>query len=90
MSEEAGKRLKMLRLGMGFQTIRGFAAHLDVAEDRYDKWEKGKALIPPEVVQRLRDEFGITSDWMYYGEVSGLSVKLLEDLGLRRRTLAAS
>lgn len=65
---------------MGYATIRSFAADVGVNEDRYDKWEKGKAMIPPEVVEDLKRAFGVTADWIYYGEESALPRALYADL----------
>lgn len=80
MSEAVGQRLSALRRAMEFDTIRAFAKALDVNEDRYDKWEKGKALIPPEVVLSLKVKFGVTADWLYFGEESSLPRRLHQDL----------
>ena len=65
---------------MGYETIRAFAKALDVNEDRYDKWEKGKALIPAEAVWSLKVKFGITADWLYFGEEASLPRRLFQDL----------
>jgi transcriptional regulator with XRE-family HTH domain len=65
---------------MGYATIRAFAEEVGVNEDRYDKWEKGKALIPPEFVETLKRLFGVTSDWLYFGEESALPRALYTDL----------
>lgn len=78
--EGVGRRLKSLRLARGFDTIRAFAKDLEVEEDRYDAWEKGKSLLPPQVALLLRRRFGITSDWLYYGDTAGLARGLYEEL----------
>lgn len=75
-----GERLKALRLAKGFDTIRAFAKDLGVEEDRYTTWEKGKALIPPQSVADLIDRFGVTADWLYFGDPAGLSQTLYSEL----------
>lgn len=80
MTEAVGKRLQQLRLAKDFDYIRHFAEAIGVNEARYDKWEKGRALVPPEVVLRLKAMYGITADWLYYGEESGLTVSLAAEL----------
>ncbi len=80
MREDAGRRLNQLRIAKGFATKRAFAQVIGVEEDRYDKWEKGLALIPPAIVLTLVQRFGITSDWLYFGNESGLTVVLQQDL----------
>lgn len=72
MSEAVGRRLQRLRIAKGFEFIRHFAKDLEVGEDRYDKWEKGKALIPPEEALKLKRRYGITSDWLYFGDETAL------------------
>jgi transcriptional regulator with XRE-family HTH domain len=80
MRSESGRRLQLLRIAKGFATKRAFAQTIGVEEDRYDKWEKGMALIPPAIVLTLVQRFGITSDWLYFGNESGLTVVLQQDL----------
>lgn len=75
-----GKRLELLRVAKGFDTIRGFAKEIGIEEDRYTTWEKGKALIPPQIALDLVARFGVTTDWLYSGDVSGLPQRLLSEL----------
>lgn len=75
-----GRRLQALRLAHGYDTIRAFARALEVEEDRYTAWEKGKALIPPQITSMLKARFGVTADWIYFGDHAGLSVSLYESL----------
>lgn len=78
--EAVGQRLNSLRLAKGFDTIRSFAKAMDWEEDRYTAWEKGKAMIPPLETAALRARFGITSDWLYYGDEAGLTRAMHEAL----------
>jgi plasmid maintenance system antidote protein VapI len=80
MSEEVGDRLKQLRVAMAYPKLRHFAEMLGVPEDRYDKWEKGKALIPPDEARKLKTQFGITADWLYYGDEASLPHALWREL----------
>jgi len=80
MTEKVGKRLKALRLARGYEKLRAFALDIGVNEDRYDKWEKGKAMIPPEYVEILIDRFGITADWLYFGDAKNLPKSLYDEL----------
>lgn len=78
--EAVGTRLAQLRVAKGFQKQRHFAAELAVPEDTYTKWEKGKALIPPYYVALLKQLFGVTADWVYFGDASALPQTLYADL----------
>lgn len=75
-----GKRLRALRVAKGFDTLRAFAHDLGPEEDRYDAWEKGKSLIPAQFVEVLRDRYGVTADWIYFGDASGLTVAMHKEL----------
>lgn len=76
----SGERLQALRSSQGYDQIRSFARDMGLEEDRYTAWEKGKALIPPQVVSMLKSRFGVTADWLYFGETAGLPVSLYESL----------
>lgn len=78
--ENVGLRLAVLREAVGFKKQRHFAEHLGVPEDTYTKWEKGKALIPPHYVLELKRKFGITADWLYFGDESALPRALYSEL----------
>lgn len=80
MRVETGQRLKLLREALEIRTIRGFAGEIGTGEDRYDKWEKGEVLIPPPWAEVLVDRFGITTDWLYLGNSSGLPQRLYSRL----------
>lgn len=79
-TEASGKRVGALRLALGFDTLRGFARDLDVEEDRYTAWEKGKALLPPQILETIRARYGVTADWVYFGDPSGLPARLYDSL----------
>lgn len=72
--------MRALRISRGFEKQRHFAAEIGVPEDRYDKWEKGKALIPADVVQNLKQMYGVTADWLYFGDTSSLPQALYVEL----------
>jgi len=78
--EAVGKRLRLLREGKEIDTQRAFAEQIGVHEDTYTKWEKGKALIPPYYVLELKRKFGVTADWLYFGDESALPRSLYTEL----------
>ena len=77
---DVGRRLEQLRRSLEFEKLRPFAKKIDVPEDTYIKWEKGKALIPPQQVMELKRRFGITADWLYFGDMAALSPALKTEL----------
>jgi transcriptional regulator with XRE-family HTH domain len=78
--EAVGARLAQLRVAKGFDKQRHFAAEIDVPEATYTKWEKGKAMIPPYYVSELKRLFGVTADWVYYGDATALPQNLYAEL----------
>lgn len=80
-NEDAGRRLKALRLVLGYETMRAFAAELNVREDTYRAWELGISCVPPEWGLVLANRYKITLDWLYRGDAGAmtheLAVKLL-------------
>jgi len=78
--EAVGMRLAQLREGKGFKKQRHFANEIGIPEETYTKWEKGKALIPPYYVLELKRKFGITADWLYFGDESALPRALYTEI----------
>ena len=52
------------------------AEETGVHEDRYRAWEIGSNLVPPDYVTELFERWGVTHDWIYRGDHTGLSPKL--------------
>ena len=76
---DMGRRLKILRR---IHSIRqeDLAEALSATKDQIKQWEIGRASTPPEYVGVLIEKFGITSDWVYYGIVDGLSAAKLREI----------
>lgn len=77
-----GERLKQTRLALGFTRMRRLAEITGESEDTLGSWERGRTLVPPPFVQKLRNLYGVTADWVYYGDPRGLphdlALKLLD------------
>lgn len=69
---ECGARLVAARVALGFDTMREFANHMNIKEDRYDKWEKGTNGIPNWFIWMLKRRHGITFEWIFDGDPSDL------------------
>jgi len=78
----AGRRLRKARLALGYPVLRRFAQMVDIDEDTLGAYERGQNLIPPHVVSKLKQVFGLTQDYIYDGETRGL------DHGLALKILA--
>ena len=71
------KRLRLVRLASGFDTVREFSARLGVQEGTYAFYERGRGFPNPMVLGRIRQLTGATVDYLYYGDEAGISVGLL-------------
>ena len=61
---------------------RGFAKELGVEENTLTSWERGLRLIEPEDLDGVRRLTGITADYIYYGDSTGLPPATIERLKL--------
>lgn len=68
-------RLKQTRLAMGLTQV-AFAGGAGVAANTYNQWEKGKQRPDLDQAQALCDAYGLTLDWVYRGDASGLPYNL--------------
>lgn len=51
-----------------------------LAENRWSQYESGKRRITVDAASSLKDEFGVTLDWIYFGDRSGLPSALATKL----------
>lgn len=73
------KRVKLLRQTLGFTESKDFAAHLGIGKQRWNAFENG-APLSKEVAFLLREQTGVTLDWLYFGEPWGLPSQLVHQL----------
>lgn len=75
---QCGRRLVAARRAVGIPRRSEFAEKFDddINADRIEKWENGDALVPPWFVCILKERWGITHDWIYDGDPSGLKHSL--------------
>ena len=73
---EAGKRLRQIRVALGYASIRRFAENTGVTEDNLSNWERGISLVPAYYVQKLKELFGVTHDFIYGSDAASLKHEL--------------
>lgn len=78
---ECGIRLRRAREALGFEKIRHFATERGLNEDRYRAWERGDNEIPAWFILELRLVYGLTHDFIYAGDPSGLPIRLAQAMG---------
>lgn len=75
-------RLLATRLALGYEKQKDFAAKAGVSPTAYNNWEGAVKRPGVEAAIQLCTAFGLTLDWIYRGDASGLphglAIKLLE------------
>ena len=67
-----GRRLRVIRRALGYQSMREFAKVTGVTEDALGSWERGRNLVTPPYVETLRARFRVSHDWVFAGDASNL------------------
>jgi|5B_taG_2_1085324.scaffolds.fasta_scaffold322204_1 ribosome-binding protein aMBF1 (putative translation factor) len=66
-----GERLKLAREALGL-TQTALAEKLGIKQNVLSQWESGKQLIDPLIAALLSSKLGITTDYIYVGNETGL------------------
>lgn len=75
---ETGKRLRLLRLAVHeMDNQRLFAEQHGFSPSQWNNYEKGVSRPKPEDALRLKQKFGVTTDWVYDGTEAMMPVGLL-------------
>lgn len=80
-----GKRLKHLRLALGFPTQIAFAEELGIEKNTYNPFEKGTRELSWETAKLIRKRFKIPVDWLYWGEDDEIPYHVKVKLEARRQ-----
>lgn len=72
-----GARLTLTR-GIIGGNQKEFAERADVGKSTYNQYEKGKQRPDLDEAIKLCDRYGLTLDWIYFGDPSGLKYSLAE------------
>lgn len=79
--DQQAERLIRLRIALGYPTANGFAAFLQVSQQRWANYENGFPLSREMIFLLVRSIPGLTSDWLYFGKPAGLPLDLALLLG---------
>ena len=72
---EVGARLRRVRLALG-PNAAALAAEFGVTGPRWSHWENGRHLADVRIMVRLSRRYGVTLDYLYKGDESGLPRRL--------------
>ncbi|MGB3026902.1 helix-turn-helix transcriptional regulator [Paradevosia shaoguanensis] len=75
-----GGRLIKLRTALGVPTSAAFAAMVEITPQALNNYERGRGRPNLDQALRIVAKTGVTLDWIYLGEISGLSVRLAQVL----------
>ena len=83
-----GNRLRVLREALGYDSLRDFAAAIDVPEDRFGTYERGVSLLQMPTALLIKRRYGVTLEWIYDGDATGMPQGLREAISaiLERKT----
>lgn len=74
-------RLKALRLELGYKHQNAFAEELGIEKNTYNPFETGKRPLTFEVACKIRNRFGISVDWLFFGDMGHASNDILLRIG---------
>ena len=77
--DDCANRLKKARLACE-KTRPEMAEACNIALSTWGHWENGTRQIDPYAIVQLREKYGITHDYIYHGDASGLPVRLYEKI----------
>jgi DNA-binding XRE family transcriptional regulator len=85
-SDEAiGRRIKALRERAGLQQQQ-LAQQLHITKSTLNAYENGKRTLTTESAKRLRRRFGVTVDWLFFGDMQVTGRDLMLELGPEPQT----
>lgn len=85
---EFGARLKMARTALGYTSAALAAAGIGVDENTYTMWERGERYPNAVNLLKIKRGFGVTVDYLYFGDRQGLSTDLVRLLNAAERNSA--
>lgn len=78
--EAVGKRIKALRERVPLQQQQ-LARQLNITKSTLNAYESGKRTLTTESAKRLRRRFGVTVDWLFFGDMQVTGHDLMLQLG---------
>jgi transcriptional regulator with XRE-family HTH domain len=79
--EIISSRLRDLRLELGYETQTAFANRLGIDKSTYNLYEKGKRPLTFETACLIRREFGISIDWLFFGDLQQSAIQTMAKIG---------
>lgn len=87
--KEIGRRIIMLRQLMGATNAAAFARSIGITPQALNNYERGVGRPEFLVALKLVQRCGVTLDWLYRGETSGLSAVMLNQIATHEQAESA-
>ena len=75
-----GERLCLAREALGLSQVM-FALRAGMSPSAYNQYERGKRRLAIDGALKIHDAHGLTLDWIYLGDSSGLKADLTAAIG---------
>lgn len=79
--ETIAARLRALRIELGYGTQTAFADRLGIDKSTYNLYEKAKRPLTFETACLIRREFGISIDWLFFGDLQQSAIQTMAKIG---------
>ena len=70
-AKDVGRRLALSRKAVGVNQ-QDFGHGAGLSQPRYNQYESGQRLLTLNAAMKLCEQYGLTLDWLYRGDPSGL------------------
>jgi len=81
--KETGHRLSAVREALELSQVE-VCRNIGIGETTWNNWEKGRRRPDPIVLVRFANVYGVTLDYVYRGDMQGLSSRIVAKLLHRR------
>jgi len=82
-NKDAALRLIAVRESLGFKNQDDFAEKLDLTKSTYNPFETGKRSLSMQAARRIRERFGVSVDYLLFGDIGQPKEALAQELGPR-------
>jgi transcriptional regulator with XRE-family HTH domain len=72
--ERIGERLAALRDMLGLKQAQ-IAEIIGISQPQWNQYERGKRKLTIEVAASIAKTYGVTLDWLYFGDAGGLPLR---------------
>lgn len=78
---DVARRLVAVRESLGFKSQVAFAEKLDLTKSTYNPFETAERPLTMQVAKRIRQRFGISVDYLLFGDIGQPKEALAQELG---------